>query len=80
MKRATDDHLVEIQDDVPLGKTYSVDLDSIQEIEMFNYVHGVFHVREWIFTVSKRGNWGKALPVELLSLPVKDEYKDGSLT
>jgi hypothetical protein len=62
--RATEDGLMEFQDDVPLGKVYQVDADTIEEVRMYNAEKGVEHTKV-IIRESPSGNW---LPLELLSL------------
>lgn len=46
-RRATDDLLVEIEDHVPLGRLYTVDLDSAREVEL-QHVSGVIHKKHII--------------------------------
>lgn len=62
-KRATEDGLIEFQNNVPLGKEYIVDADTIEEVGMFNYEKKVEH-RKVIIREYPSRQW---LPMELLS-------------
>lgn len=62
--RATADGLVEFHDDVPLGKVYQVDIDTIEETRMFNVVKGIEHTKV-IVREHPSGRW---LPLELMDL------------
>lgn len=61
IKLATAAGLVEVEDDIPLGKAYLVDIDSIKREHYYNLEKGREHWKEVIITDS-----GKWLPVELL--------------
>jgi len=60
---ATADGLVEFNDDVPLGKEYIVDADTITEMGMFNTEKNVEHTKV-IVREYPSGMW---MPMELLS-------------
>lgn len=63
VKLRTDDGLVEMHDNIPLGKTYEVDLDSIATHELFNLVHHR-HTKE---SITARD--GGRIPTEMLDIP-----------
>jgi len=63
IKRCTDDGLFEIEEDVPVGKEYLVDLDTMQMAQGHNYVKKVNWYKLIIFDVF--GGW---LPRELLQM------------
>lgn len=65
VKTATDDGLVEFEDDVQIGRRYLVDLDSQQVVMLQNDATGGYHMKEIIYTVE--GSW---LPVECLKFVV----------
>lgn len=56
------DGLFEMWEDVPLGKVYEIDLDTIQIAEGYNTVHNVWWKKEIVFT-SGSIEW---FPTELL--------------
>jgi len=60
----TTDGLVEFFEDVPLGKEYTVDCDTVEEVQMFNAEKGVKHTKV-IIREYPSGSW---MPLELLSL------------
>lgn len=64
VKHATADGLIEMEDSVPLGKEYVVDLDTRAPKAMFHLVQQIHHEREMVAAVD--GGW---LPTELLDLP-----------
>lgn len=64
VKRTTDDGLVEVKDDVPLGREYQVDLDSIEILTLINKLKNKEHTKEVIWADNSR--W---IPTELLSIP-----------
>lgn len=61
IKRCTDDGLVEVNDDVPLGKRYLVDLDEIITTAFLHVPSNTPHVKQVIKVVGDDGY----LPVEL---------------
>ena len=61
IKRTTDDGLFEIEDDIPIGKQYLVDLDSMEKCFGRNTVKGVNWEKVIIYDVF--GGW---MPTELL--------------
>ena len=66
IKRTTEDGLVEIEDNVPLGKTYNVDINSIRMAEGVNIVKNIKWEREVINIVDEMGDWW--MPTELLKI------------
>jgi len=66
IKHKTDDGLVEMKDDIPLGKIYEVDLNSIQTGHGFNMVKRIKWEREVIY--AKDGNEWLWFPTELLDI------------
>ena len=62
--RSTADGMVEFHDDVPLGKVYQVDADTIEEVSLLNVEKGIEHTKV-IVREFPSGAW---LPLELLSL------------
>jgi hypothetical protein len=65
VKKATDDGLVEFEDDVPLGRKYLVDMESTRVILLLDDMTGGCHMKEIIYTVD--GMW---LPTECLKFVV----------
>lgn len=63
IKRITDDECFEVFDDVPIGKEYIVDLDTIAKVGGYNVKKDVWWYREIIYTNEKR-----YFPVELLEI------------
>jgi hypothetical protein len=70
-KLATDDMLFEMWGNIPLNKTYEVDLDTIQIAEGFNTDHKVFWKKEIIFTI-KGIEW---FPTELFDIYEKEKVQ-----
>lgn len=70
IKRCTDDGIVEMNDNVPLGKTYNVDLDTIYKIEMIDTEKNVQKKREVIHDIL--GGW---IPLEMLEIRKEDVEK-----
>jgi len=64
IKLKTDDGLMEMNDDIPLGKNYVVDTDTKRIVRGFNLEYGKEWEREIIFTPSDG-----FLPTELLEIP-----------
>jgi len=64
-KTQTSDGLFEMHDDIPLGKQYRVDLDSIKVERYFHTEKKVEHSKEVILDVDDSGT----LPTELLYIP-----------
>lgn len=61
----SDDGLVEFEDHVELGRMYYVDLDSIENMTMYNTDYGCIHTRPWIRVIDHGAPAGM-LPLELL--------------
>ena len=70
IKRCTNDGVVEMNDNVPLGRTYSVDLDTIYKFEMINTEKKVQKKRQVIHDVL--GGW---LPLEMLEIQKEEIEK-----
>lgn len=64
IKRITDDGLMEVQDDVFIGRKYRVDLDSLMVLNLFNVDVKKAHCKELITNVEEGGQ----LPTELLEI------------
>jgi hypothetical protein len=64
VKRQTDDGLVSFEDDVPLGRVYLIDIDSISVATM-THVSGVAHQKRIGYAAN--GRW---LPMDCLELVV----------
>lgn len=64
VKRVTDNGLSEVNANVPLGRKYTIDLDTIQNVRAFNVDHNVFHDIQIVFV--DNGRW---FPLELLDVP-----------
>ena len=62
IKRKTDDGLLEMQDHIPLGTTYEIDLATIMDQNGYNFVLEVIWNREMV--MADNGEW---LPTELLN-------------
>ena len=61
IKRITDDGLVSIEDDIPIGKHYLVDLDSMQMSKGYNHVEDIEWERLIIYDIF--GGW---IPREMI--------------
>lgn len=70
IKRKTDDGLFEIQDDVPLGREYLVNLDTRISGDGINTETGEFWRREIIFMVD--GEW---FPTEMLDIREEEDER-----
>lgn len=64
-KTQTNDGLVEMEDDIQLGKEYRVDLNTIRTLTLKTIDKGDRHERKFIMEIDS----GKWLPVELLFIP-----------
>lgn len=64
IKRKTADGQVEMNDDVPLGRTYEIDLDTLAYYDAYNGETGQVHNK--IMVEHKDGG---LIPVELLRIP-----------
>jgi hypothetical protein len=62
VKRKTDDGMIEVHDNIQLGKIYKVDLDTLQKQKMYNTILRKVHEKEMIFDVEANG-W---FPYEIL--------------
>jgi len=71
IKRETDDKLMQVNDDIPDGKEFIVDLDVKQVFELFNKECNIAHKKEMVKDVS-----GGFLPVELLELGEEIKLSD----
>lgn len=67
IKRKTADGLMEIEDDIPLGKIYYVDIDSIRKAKYLNVHKDTYHYKEVIDTQDESG---RMLPLPLECLQV----------
>jgi len=68
IKRKTEDGLVEMNDDIPIGKIYQVDLSTIRTGKGLNTVHNIKWEREVIDVKDDdAGDW-RWMPTELLSI------------
>ena len=63
IKRVTDDGLMEMKDDIELGKVYNVDLSCVHRTAGYNIDHKRFWEREMVMVDS--GEW---FPLELLDI------------
>ena len=63
VKIRTDDGLVEFHESTPIGKEYTVDLDSVRTRRMWNTDHDCEHEKVIVSAVG--GRW---LPLECLEL------------
>jgi hypothetical protein len=64
LKHQTTDGLCEIQDHIPLGKKYQVDLDRIEQLDLYHTEKKASHTKEVIYT--DEDSW---LPTEILLIP-----------
>ena len=71
IKRETDDKLMQVNDDIPDGKEFIVDLDVKQVFELFNKERNIADKKEMVKDVS-----GGFLPVELLELGEEIKLSD----
>lgn len=72
VKRCTADGLVRVRDEVPLGKTYLVQIQTEEEVVMLNTERGVLHTKR-IICEADTGQW---LPVELLEIERSDDARN----
>lgn len=63
--KATADGLYEFNDDVPLGRTYDVDLVHAQTMQFLNLDKNVLHEKVMVKDLDPRGGW---LPLECLAV------------
>jgi hypothetical protein len=75
IKHATDDGLVEMNEDIQLGKTYQVDINTIRNGEGFNIVKNIGWKRE-VIDVSDGQGW-RWMPTEMLLIE-KENYNGGN--
>lgn len=68
IKHATHDGLMEINDDVPLGKIYRVDLDSRRIAGFKNTKVNKLHSKTIISTIDGAGKVTGYLPLEILQI------------
>lgn len=68
-KLKTEDGLIQMLDHIPIGKEYQVDLDSLEELLMFNLEYCLSHKKVVVHTADHT----RFLPIELLDLPVTEE-------
>ena len=69
IKKITDDGCVEVEDNIPLGKIYSVDLNTIKEAEGLN----INKNKKWkrkIINIVEDGEYCGWFPTELLDINV----------
>lgn len=66
--QATKDGLVQLEDGVPVGREYLVDLHTLRVATLFNVDKQVSHVKTIVNTVGPTGEFNGWLPVELLDL------------
>lgn len=71
LKRETDDKLMQVNDDIPDGKEFFVDLDVKKHMEFFNKDCKIAHKKEMVKDVC-----GGFLPVELLELGEEVKLSD----
>lgn len=57
VKRATEDNLVQVQDDVPIGKKYEVDLDTVIDVEQRNIERNVNHTKQMVLVMDGDRGW-----------------------
>ena len=65
-KKRTDDGMFNISDNVPIGKVYSVDLDSIRMMKGKNVIHNTTWTREMINVIEDDSLYQEWMPTELL--------------
>ena len=66
VKHYTGDGLAGVRETSPLGKEYTVDLESVSTQSLFNKPHNKFHDKELVSTYNDDGEYTGDLPVELL--------------
>ena len=71
IKRVTSDGLIEINDDVPIGRRYTVDADSRGSYNGYNYALRKSWNRELVW--DRNGGW---LPTELLDIDDKGAHEN----
>ena len=64
IKHKTDDGLMEMQEDIPLGKIYLIDSDSLQNVQAYNMEKHVRHEKMMVNDITNDAY----LPMELLEL------------
>ena len=65
IKRKTDDGLMEVSDDIPLGQEYYVDYNTIQMVDCVYIATGQKHEKEMVQVYPHGYKW---LPTELLEM------------
>lgn len=66
-RRDSDNGLIEVEDHVPIGKVYEIDVDTIRKVQAFNIEHQIDHSMI-VVTEAKTQLW---LPVALLDWETK---------
>lgn len=65
IKHRTEDGLMELCDNVPLGREYEVDMDSRKRVKLFNAVQEKVHRKE-VIGIIEDGKFAGWMPMELL--------------
>lgn len=63
-RAATADGLVELEDDVPVGLEYRIDLGTVRTVELFHLARGVRHRKAIVNTVDEHGRFTGWMPLE----------------
>jgi hypothetical protein len=63
IKRVTDDGMFKVFEDVPIGREYVIDLDSLRSARFYNINKEQFHTKDIVNTQE-----GGFLPMELLEI------------
>jgi hypothetical protein len=71
IKRESEDGLIGVNDDVPVGRRYVVDLDTVRTVGMFNVERQQPHEKQIVRDAE--GGW---LPTELLLIEESDDVAD----
>ena len=64
IKLTTDDGLMSMKDNVELGKIYTIDTDSLRNIQSFNFEKKVNHEKMMVMDIERNA----LLPIELLEI------------
>ena len=64
IKLTTDDGLMSMKDNVELGKIYTIDTDSLRNIQAFNFEKKVNHEKMMVMDIERNA----LLPMELLEI------------
>lgn len=68
VRKKTPDGLVELWEDVPIGKIYKIDLDSLRFAKFYNIPFGKEHTKQIVTCVDDGPNFGTYLFMDCLQI------------